>query len=253
MKTERLTSEQHFHDVQAQQRAEHFARQPESLVFTDAEYLDHESWIRPALAQLGDVAGRQILDFGCGHGMASVVLARRGAGVTAFDLSAGYLSEAQRRARANGVHADFVQADGQRLPFAAAAFDGIWGNAVLHHLDLEQTGRELRRVLKPGGVAVFCEPWGGNPLLHWARAKLSYTGKQRTPDETPLCRQDVQILKRHFPTLQIQGFQLLSMVRRVMRFSPLIRGLDCCDKILLAACPPLQMWCRYVVLTLRRV
>ncbi len=49
------------------------------------------------MARLGDVAGLPVLDYGCGHGMAAVVLARRGAHVMAFDLSPGYLTEARRR------------------------------------------------------------------------------------------------------------------------------------------------------------
>src|SRR5919199_1431749 len=86
----------------------------ERLRFDDDAYLDHETWIRPALARLGDVRGLRVLDYGCGHGMAAVVLARRGARVTAFDLSPGYLAEARRRARANGVTVDFVQGDAER-------------------------------------------------------------------------------------------------------------------------------------------
>ncbi len=118
--------------------------------------------------------------------MASVVLARRGGRVTAFDLSPGYLQEARRRTEANGVNVSFVRADGERLPFADASFDRVWGNAVLHHLDVTIAARELHRVLAPGGVAVFCEPWGENPLLNLARRRLPYPGKERTPDEIPL-------------------------------------------------------------------
>ena len=176
MQTDRLPSEREFHDRQARRRAATFRRQPEALRFDDDDYLDHETWIRPALRQLGDVRGRRVLDYGCGHGMAAVVLARRGARVTAFDLSPGYLAEARRRARANGVDVAFVQADGQRLPFADASFDRVWGNAVLHHLDLGRAAAELSRVLRPGGLAVFCEPWGENPLLDWARRRLPYPG-----------------------------------------------------------------------------
>src|SRR5205807_7968801 len=98
-----------FHDKQAEQRSATFSRQPDRLCFPDSAYLAHESWIEPAFRQLGDVRGLRVLDFGCGHGMGAVVLARRGACVTAFDLSLGYLDEARRRALANGIAVDFVQ------------------------------------------------------------------------------------------------------------------------------------------------
>src|SRR5262245_8040667 len=154
--TDRLDSERAFHDRQALDRSASFRAAPDRLQFSDDSYLDHETWVRPAFAALGDVTGLRVLDYGCGHGMAAVVLARRGARVMAFDLSPGYLAEARNRARANGVCVDYVCADGERLPFADGSFDRVWGNAVLHHLDMDRAARELRRVLRPGGSAVFC-------------------------------------------------------------------------------------------------
>jgi len=88
--TDRIDSEQAFHDSQAAERSSHF-RDFDSFRFSDDAYLDHETWVRPAFARLGRVAGTRILDYGYGHGMASIVVARRGASVTAFDQSLGYL------------------------------------------------------------------------------------------------------------------------------------------------------------------
>ncbi len=248
---ERLQSEQDFHDRQAARRAESFD-DPTRLRFADADYLDHETWIRPAFEQLGRLTGRRALDFGCGHAMMAVVLARHGAEVDAFDLSAGYLQEAQRRAEANDVRIRFTQADGERLPYPDASFDAIWGNAILHHLDLSRGAREIQRVLRPGGVAVFCEPWGGNPILEAARRWLPYPGKQRTRDEQPLRAEGVAALREVFPDLEIDGYQLLGMVRRVVRWGPLTRWLDGVDAALLPRLTFLGRFCRYVVLTLRR-
>lgn len=249
---ERLHQEQVFHDRQARRRAAAMLPYSADLFVADDTYLDHETWVRPALGRLGDVAGRRVLDFGCGHGMASVVLARRGAQVTAFDLSAGYLHEAQARARANGVMVTFVRADGERLPFADKSFDAIWGNAILHHLDLGTAGAELRRVLRPDGVAVFCEPWGENPVLNWARCRLPYPGKERTPDEQPLGQKHVRLLRTVFPRVEFHGYQLLSMARRVLRPGRIVAGLDWCDTMLLKHLPALQRFCRYAVITLRQ-
>ena len=218
--------------------------------FPDDAYLDHESWIRPAMARLGPLDDRQRLGLrlrprhgGGGHGP-------RRARVTAFDLSPGYADEARHRARANGVSIYLAAADGERLPFADGGFDRIWGNAVLHHLDLHKAARELRRILAPGGLAVFCEPWGENPLLAAARRYLPYPGKGHTPDERPLRRRHLPILREVFPRMEVESHQLLSMARRVLRPGKLTAGLEWCDARLLRIAPVLGRFCRYIVLSL---
>jgi SAM-dependent methyltransferase len=249
--SDRHRTEQQFHDEQAAGRARRFA-DLSALRFRDGDYLDHEPWIRPAFARLGDVHGRRVLDYGCGHGMATVVLARRGAHVTGIDLSAGYVEEARRRGVANEVGAAFLQADAEDLPFPDHSFNAVWGSAILHHLDLRRAGAELRRVLKPDGIAVFCEPWGGNPLLGLARRYVAYPGKHRTPDERPLRAADLGPLRQFFPRIDCQGFQLLGVARRLLRReSPAGGWLDQLDARLLRRWPALENWSRYMVLRLR--
>ena len=242
----RLRSERDFHDRQAAARAHDVY--PPQPAFADADYLEHACWIRPAFDRLGDVCGRKVLDLGCGHGMAAVVLARRGADVTACDLSVGYLREARARARANGVTIRFGQIDAERLPFADGSFDRIWGSAILHHLDLCRAGAELARVLRPGGIAVCCEPWGENRWLRWARQHAPYPGKQRTPDEEPLGRRHLAELHRHFSKVDVTGYQLLSMASRIVGDRRLVNTLRRWDSALLERWPHWQRYCRYVVL-----
>jgi SAM-dependent methyltransferase len=106
---------------------------------------------RPAtLALAGDVAGRRILDAGCGSGPLSAALRDRGAIVTGFDASAGMIEQARRRL---GADADLRVAElGGPLPYADGAFDDVIASLVLHYLeDWGPALAELRRVLKPGG------------------------------------------------------------------------------------------------------
>ena len=135
---------------------------------------------RPAtLALAGDVAGRRILDAGCGSGPLSAALHDRGAIVTGFDSSAGMLELARRRL---GDDADLHVAElGRPLPFADDAFDDVVASLVLHYLeDWTAPLAELRRVLRPGGrlIASVDHPLQGHPLVrpgadYWATSQYS--------------------------------------------------------------------------------
>ncbi|WP_327239058.1 class I SAM-dependent methyltransferase [Streptomyces sp. NBC_01318] len=106
---------------------------------------------RPAmLALAGDVAGRRILDAGCGSGPLSAALRDRGAIVTGIDASARMLALARRRL-GDDVALHVVDLS-DRLPFSDGEFDDVVASLVLHYLeDWAPTLAELRRVLRPGG------------------------------------------------------------------------------------------------------
>ena len=105
------------------------------------------------LRELGDLAGRRVLDAGCGGGLVARELAAAGAEVVGVDRSLGSLGVA-RRATNGGFHP--AQGRLERLPFAAGSFDAVVAADVLEHLpDLPAAVAELARVLAPGGSFVF--------------------------------------------------------------------------------------------------
>jgi malonyl-CoA O-methyltransferase len=103
------------------------------------------------------LAGRDVLELGCGTGKNTVWLANEARQVHAFDFSDGMLAAARRRVQAPNVR--FVQQDVRMAwPLAAASVDVVVGNLVLEHVrDLAPIHAEAARVLRPGGQLFLCE------------------------------------------------------------------------------------------------
>jgi len=70
----------------------------------------------------------------------------------------------------------------EQMAFADDTFDMVFGHSVLHHTDLRLTRGETYRILKTGGIGVFVEPLGHNPLVNLFRR---LTPHWRTPAERP--------------------------------------------------------------------
>lgn len=108
----------------------------------------------------------QVLDFGAGIG-ASVPWTRRyfpRARLTCLDPSRRSLDVAEQRF---GDVARYVHFDGHHIPFGDGAFDVAFAMCVFHHIDADEhvpLMRELRRVLRPGGMLFIFEHNPFNPL-----------------------------------------------------------------------------------------
>lgn len=106
---------------------------------------------------LGDVADRDVLEYGCGAADWSVALARRGARPVALDLSVGQLGHARRSQERGGISFPLVLAAGEQLPFAAASFDLVFcDHGAMTFADPYATVPEVARVLRADGALSFC-------------------------------------------------------------------------------------------------
>ncbi|GGJ80604.1 SAM-dependent methyltransferase [Pilimelia anulata] len=124
----------------------------------DADFVWCPERLREADARLlGPVAGRRVLELGCGAAAAARWLAAEGADVTALDLSAGMLRHAAAGAARTGVRVPLVQADALALPLRDASFDIVCTafGAIPFVADSAAVMREVYRVLRPGGRWVF--------------------------------------------------------------------------------------------------
>jgi len=98
------------------------------------------------------------LDIGSGRGISAYAFARDGWQVTALEPDPSMIVGAgaiRALAQTAGLEIAVAQEWGEQLPFADATFDAVHCRAVLHHArDLTALGREIARVLKPGGTFV---------------------------------------------------------------------------------------------------
>jgi ubiquinone/menaquinone biosynthesis C-methylase UbiE len=133
-----------------------------------------------------------VLDLGCGDGVDVVTLALRGAaGVIGCDISPDLVAVAQRRVATNCTHEQAQRVDlrvgsAYALPVDDKSVDIVMGIAILHHLDLELAAREVQRVLKPGGRAIFLEPIRNSAFVRFVRRVIPYATPDVSPEEHPL-------------------------------------------------------------------
>lgn len=114
------------------------------------------------LQVLGDVAGMDVLEYGCGAGQSGIRWAMRGARVRGLDFSEAQLRQGLAHMATTGVTFPIVQADGEHVPFADASFDVVvCDHGVMSFADPYRTVPEAARVLRPGGVFAFSmiTPW----------------------------------------------------------------------------------------------
>ena len=106
----------------------------------------------PELFQSMDGRGQKLLEVGCGIGVDSIQLAKRGYEVTAVDLTDSALAVARKFADHRGVSIDFRLGNAEGLEFDDASFDAVYSFGVLHHTpDINRSVSEVHRVLRPGG------------------------------------------------------------------------------------------------------
>jgi len=100
--------------------------------------------------------GRRVVEVGCGAGVDLARFAKGGAEVTGIDLASSAIDLARANFEQQGLRGRFQVANGEQLPFADASFDLVYAHGVVQYTaDPQRLVNECRRVLKPGGEAVF--------------------------------------------------------------------------------------------------
>jgi SAM-dependent methyltransferase len=140
---------------------------------------------------LGDVAGKDVLELGCGAAQWSILLAGRGARVVALDNSARQLEHARAAMAAAGLDFPLVHASAESVPLPDESFDVVFADHGANRFsDPYLWVPEAARLLRAGGLLAFS---GGTALevLCWSSAEdrlmttlqRDYFGLHRSEEE----------------------------------------------------------------------
>ncbi|MFS8098483.1 class I SAM-dependent methyltransferase [Lentzea alba] len=141
---------------------------------------------------LGEVAGQNVLEVGCGSAPCARWLKANKANVTALDISEGMLRHARENNAKTGIEIPLVQASADQLPFRTGSFDAACSafGAVPFVADVQEVFSEVARVLRPGSPWVFAV----NHPMRWIfpddPGPLGLTVTQSYFDRTPYVEVD---------------------------------------------------------------
>jgi len=238
-------------------------RKGKALISYDAPFLqylvtDLENY---AISQLADLKDKKLLIYGCGVNLKRAVeFINQGAMVCMVDISPRSIELVLKKVKDLSIGDRVFSAvmDCEDLKFAEGEFDAVYGRAILHHLSLEKAMSEIHRVLKEGGIGVFIEPLGMNPLINLYR-KL--TPGRRSPYEKPLNFLDLEFIKSvGFSNFKHQEFTLfcnagifLSRFLKVRKRAAIsYKNLRRLDEFVLAKLPFLRQLCWNTVLVMTK-
>jgi ubiquinone/menaquinone biosynthesis C-methylase UbiE len=212
---------------------------------------------RKAYDLLGDLKDKTMLEYGCGFGRNLIDFCNKGANYTGIDISNLRISNANEIIRTKNLisSARAIKMNAEKLEFPDASFDIVYGEAIIHHLDIDLAMQEIKRVLKPDGFALFLEPRGDNPVVNKFRNRTPHL---RTIDEHPLVKSDFEIMEK-YAYLEVENFYFLSLCsfifRKFIKSETLFRIsktiYDKVDYVLFALFPFLRKYAWYCIVKLK--
>jgi len=186
------------------------------------------------------LSGLKVLDVGSGDGCWSAVLAGQGANVVSVEISPLQVDLARQRMRLSGLTWDARVCSVYRLTenFGRQSFDVVFGQGILHHLtlNLAQAIQQIQAMLRPGGVAIFTEPYSGSKVVRRIRESLAWLIplNKESPDERPLTDADLALVRSSFRSVTIEHDDLFAkFARRVMGSHRLALAVASIDRALL--------------------
>jgi len=157
--------------------------------------------------------GKKALDYGCGNGIHSIWLAKRGAEVIGIDLSKNSLQIAKEKAEKKGIgnNVNFLLMDCENMEFSDNSFDIIFDGGTFSSLDFKKILPDLARVLNPKGFLIGIETLGHNPLTNLKRKINKITGKRTEWAVSHILRmENLKQAEKYFGKIEMHFFHLTS-------------------------------------------
>ncbi len=168
----------------------------------------------------------KVLVAGCGNGRDSLIYAKLGFAVHAFDISDRAIKYAQALADRYGFGTEnvtFSLQAAEELIFPSDFFDLVVGVNVLHHIDIDKSMNQFCRVLKKGGHAVFKEPlltplktrFRNSVLVtpfipNATKNVFQKTKYQIIEGEKNLDEHDFETIRKYFPSFEILRWRVVA-------------------------------------------
>ncbi|MBA7494337.1 methyltransferase [subsurface metagenome] len=149
------------------------------------ELFELELWEKPIwnhiLNEVGTLKGKKVLDLACGFGREAIWFAKKGADVTAVDISKVIINKAKNHAHQNRVNIDFKTKNVDHLNYSEE-FDIVYCRASLHHfLDPLKILKRSHQFLKQDGIMIAQEPKKLNVIATIGRALIKRSTKTEHP------------------------------------------------------------------------
>lgn len=182
----------------------------------------------------------QILDYGCGIGVHSILPAKQGAEVFGVDISDVSIEIAKEWAKHEKVEAKtkFLAMDCEKLDFPDNSFDIVFNCGTLSCIDREKGYKEITRVLRPDGYFISVDTLGHNPILNLNRKiKLMRGLRTKQTFNNILTEREIEKARQYFYNTEVYYFNLLSVyaapVQKISIFSSLFKLLGAIDREML--------------------
>ena len=157
-----------------------------------------------------DTKTKYVLDFGCGTGnFTEKVINFNPKKIVAVDISEEAIKKAKNNSNQNSENIEYRVENCEDLSLNSDSFDIAYGSGILHHLNLNKSLSELKRILKKDGKIIFIEPMATNPIINLYR---KITPNARTSDEHPFKFSDIEFIKSLFSNVEVKYYGFLTLV-----------------------------------------